>query len=358
MEFLVVGEEHFLGGLIVDGGGEDLLAQLVQGNIGDPCHPLRGADIPDGAGGGLEHNGVGNNGRSHHTRHLLRRHQAPILEHGGNDGIGGAHRLIADIDGGTGLDVCQTVVIDDLQDLRLLQTGHGLGSLVVVHQHHPLPTGPQQMIPGQNAYYLFLLVQNGVAMLPVLQNLLLHIIQPILQMEAGQILGAADPADGGGLENQSGCPIGIEGGGDDAGGGGIIHQLLADLRLAQHHAVHVHIQSPADHIGLVAAEDDGFFPAEQQVLPALGQSNGDLTLQGVHVLTGLVEDLSLQHGKHVEQGHLIQHTQGDQGHIVAGHILPGQHTVKGAVLVHHRQSGNFLVLLKHTPGTALGNGGA
>ena len=38
-------------------------------------HILCGADIPDGTGGRLEHNRIGNNSRCHHTRHLGRGHQ-------------------------------------------------------------------------------------------------------------------------------------------------------------------------------------------------------------------------------------------------------------------------------------------
>ena len=49
-----------------------------------------------------------------------------LLIHSGDDGIGAAHRLIADPDGLGGLDIRQTVVVDDLQNLRLIQTLYGL----------------------------------------------------------------------------------------------------------------------------------------------------------------------------------------------------------------------------------------
>ena len=313
--------------------------------------------VPLRAGGGLEHNGIGKNGRGHHTGHALGGHEPPVLIHTGNDGIGGAHRLVADVDGVGGLNVRQPVVVDDLQDLRLLQAGHGLGGFVVVHQHHPLPAGPQQMIPAEKAYDLLVPIQNGIAGFPVLQHGFLHIVHPVLQVEADQIVLPADPADGGGLEDHPGSPVGGVGGGDDAGGGGKGAQLLVQLRLAQDQGGDVHLQGPADHIRLMAAEDDGVLPAPQQALPALGQGNGDLAGDGIHLIPGIVEDLALQHGEHVEEGHIRQLGPGDQVHVVGGDIVLGEHTVKGAVLVGHRQGGNIGLGLENLPGLGHGNVG-
>ena len=99
-----------------------------------------------------------------------------LLIHSGDDGIGAAHRLIADPDGLGGLDIRQTVVVDDLQNLRLIQTRDGLGSLVVIHQNHLLAPGAQQMEAGQGAHHLLVFVQNGIAAEAALQNLsLIHI---------------------------------------------------------------------------------------------------------------------------------------------------------------------------------------
>ena len=105
----------------------------------------------------------------------------------------------------------------------------------------------------------------------------------------------------------------------------------------------------------MAAENHAVFPVEQQVLPALGQGDGNFPLDGVNVFPGLVEDLALQHREHVEQRHRLQHAQGNQGHIVAGDVLPGQHPIEGAVLVGHGQGGDVLLLLQHLPGPALGD---
>ncbi len=105
----------------------------------DRAHPGQHCHTPvlGGTGRGFEHHRVRHNGRCHKPRHLLRGHEASLLEHAGHNGSGGAHRLVPDIDGVGGLDVRQPVMVNDLQDLGLLQARDRLGPLVVVHQHHP-----------------------------------------------------------------------------------------------------------------------------------------------------------------------------------------------------------------------------
>ena len=188
----------------------------------------------------------------------------------------------------------------------------------------------------------------------MLQHRFLHIVHPVLQVEAHQVVLPADAPDGGGLEDHPGSPVGGVGGGDDAGGGGVIAQLLVQLRLAQHHGGDVHLQCPADHIRLGAAEDDGVLPAPQQALPVLGQGDGDLAGNGVHLVSGVVEHLALQHGQHVEKRHIRQLRTGDQIHIVGCDVILGEHTVQGAVLVGYGQRRDAGLRLEGFPG--LGHG--
>ena len=191
----------------------------------------------------------------------------------------------------------------------------------------------------------------------VFEDHLPDIVHPLVQMEAYQPLGVADAAHGGGLENQPGGPVGVEGSGNYAGFRGHIPQLLGDLRLAQHQAADVHFQSPADHVRLMAAKHNALLFLEQQILPALGQGNGHFTGNGVRVFSGLVEDPSFQNGQDIEQRHLIQHTGGDIGHVIIGNVRPGQNAVEGAVLVGHRNGGNGGVVLQLIPGSAHGDAG-
>ena len=115
-----------------------------------------------------------------------------LLIHSGDDGIGAAHRLVADPDGLGGLDIRQTVVVDDLQNLRLVQARYGLGLLVVVHQDHLLAAGPQQMVAGQGAHHPLLLIQNGIGPEAAFQHGVLHVVDIVVQVEAHQILVLAD----------------------------------------------------------------------------------------------------------------------------------------------------------------------
>ena len=349
VEFLVIAKEHFFRGLVFHRGGEDLPAQLLQRYLGQPGHPLRGPHIPVGAGRGLEHNGVGQDSGGHHAGHLGAGQQPPLLEHRGNDGVGRAHRLIAEVDGMIGLHIGKAVVVNDGQNFRLFQSGHGLGGLVVVHQHNPLAPGAQQMIPGQHAGHTLVFVQNGVAGLSVLEHLLLHIVQPVVQMEALQLLGAADAADGGGLEDQTGGTVSIKGGKDDARSCGQVPQLFRQLRLTQHQAAYIHFQRPADHLRLMAAEDNGLFLVKQQILPAHGQGDGDLAGDGIGAFAGGVEHFALQHAQHIKQRHFLQIGRGNQIHIVACHIFTGKHTVQRAVLVGDRQGGDVFLSLQLLP---------
>ena len=151
------------------------------------------------------------------------------------------------------MNVGQTMVVDNFQNLCLFQTGYRLGSFVMVHQHHPFSPGTEQMVAGQYANDLFGFVQNGVTVFPEFQHLLFYIVHLILQMEANQIPGAADAADGSGLENQAGGPIGIIRGGYNASSGRQCSQFLVQFCLTQHQTVYIHFQRPPDHIRLMAA---------------------------------------------------------------------------------------------------------
>ena len=153
------------------------------------------------------------------------------------------------------------------------------------------------MIPGQNTHDFFLGVQNGVAGMPVFQHHLADIVHPVVQVEADHALGVADAPDRGRLEQEPAGPVGIEGCGNDDSLRGEVPQLRRQGRLAQHQTGHVHFQRPADHIRLVAAQDDGFLLLEQQILLILGQGDDHLAGDDVRIFPGLIEHPSFQHGQ-------------------------------------------------------------
>ena len=226
----------------------------------------------------------------------------------------------------------------------------------MVHQNHPFSAGTQQMVTAQHTDYPLLLVQNGVAGVAVLQHGFPHIIHPVVQMEADQPTVVTDAADGGGLEQQAGGTVGVVGGGNDAGAGGQAAQLFAEFRLAEHQTVYIHFQGTADHVRLMAHQNNGVGAVKQQIIPALGQRNGHLTGNGVDVVTGIVEDLTLQNGKHIEQRDAVQLAGGDQAHVVVGDLIPGQHAIQSAVVVGDGDRGGGTMLMEHSPGAVHGDG--
>ena len=279
-----------------------------------------------------------------------------LLIHAGDDGGGAAHGLVADPDGLAGLDIRQAVVVDNLQNVRLIQAGNGLGPLVVVHQHHALAPGTQQVIPGQGAYDFFILVQHRVAAVAALQHHLADVVDIIRQMEAHDLFIVAGPGDGAGLIDQAGYPAGLIGSGDDAGTPGVFQQVRVHLRLAQDQATDADIQGPADHIRLVAADDDVVRVVKQQVLAALGQSDDHIAGHGVDQIAAVVEQTALDDTEQVEQGHRLYPGVGDGGHAVGGDVAGGQSTVQGAVLVDNGDGGD--TLLPHdVPRPVHGDGG-
>ena len=247
-------------------------------------------------------------------------------------------------------------MVHDLQDLRLLQAPDRLGLFIVVHEHHPLAAGAQQVEPGQGAHYPLLIVQDRVSAEAAFQHRVLHIVQIIVQVEVHQVPALADMPDGHGVPDEAHGAVSVIGRGDDTGLRLRFQQLPVHLRLADDDAVDVQVQSPADHVRLVAADDDAVGIGEFQILPAGGQGHGDLAGDHVLQLAALIEDLALQHRQQVVDRQLSHQGIADGGHIVVGHVAGGQHTVQGAVLIGHGEDGD-LVGLHGLPGAADGGAG-
>jgi len=137
---------------------ENLLFQLVQRNVGNMYYPFCCPNIANSTGRRFEHNRIRQDRCRHHSGQFFVRDQSSVLEHGCNDGIGGTHWLIPNKNGVTGLNIRQTILIDDLHDLNLLQTRNRLGILIMIHLNNTLSSGSQQMISGQGTNDLFILI--------------------------------------------------------------------------------------------------------------------------------------------------------------------------------------------------------
>ena len=247
-------------------------------------------------------------------------------------------------------------MVHDLQDLRLVQARHGLGPLVVVHQHHPLAPGAQQVEAGEGAHHMLVLIQDGVGPEAALQHGVADVVHVVVQVEADQVLALADAGDGQGVADEPHRPVGVQRRGDEAAAALHGQQLRGHLRLADDDAADADLQGPADHVRLVAADHDAVRPGEDEVFAARRQGDGDLAGDLVGVLAPGVEDAPLQHGEEVVDRNVVDVGLLDGGDIKVGHVPGGEHAVEGAVVIGHRHDGDA-VRLHGGPGPADGGGG-
>ncbi len=101
--------------------------------------------------------------------------------------------------------------------------------------------------------------------------------------------------------------IGVKWGGDHTGVRLLLQQLLIHLRLADNDAADIHPDGPADHIQLLAADDNAVRMGKHQVLPVRGQGDGHCTGDGVLDLTAAVEHMALQHGQQIVHRNVLDH---------------------------------------------------
>ena len=266
-----------------------------------------------------------------------------LLVHGGDDGVGAAHRLISHGDWLAGLDIRQAVVVDYLQYLHLVQAGDGLGRLVVVHQNHLLAPGPEQMETGQGAHHFFVFVQNRVAAVTAGEQGLLNVVQVVAEMEGDYALGMAQAHHRHRLVYEPGGLAGVQGGGDDAGVAGAVFQLRGYLRLADYQTGDLGLQRRLYHLRLVAADEYAVGGEHGPVGKALGHGYLDLAGDGVGGLGKFVYQIPLQHADKVEEGQLVHTVFVDSAQVIGGHVTGGENAVKGAVIVEDGDGGHLPV---------------
>ena len=77
----------------------------------------------------------------------------------------------------------------------------------------------------------------------------------------------------------------------------------------------------------------------------------DLSENGICLLSCFVQQLSFQNRQYIKKRHVFQHTGSGLFHMVACHVLPGEHSVQSAVFSGNRHSGNAALFLQQLPGT-------
>ena len=147
-------------------------------------------------------------------------------------------------------------MINDLQDLSTLNTGHRLSPLIVVHQDHLLPFHAQQISSGNHPLIMAVLIQDREIPMALAGHNIFDIIRIILNIKADNIFRFHKIPDGHTLIDQSGSRKGIKGRGD--------HRTL--MLLCQLLDGHGYRRSVADHDTACIHFDGtelGFIPVPQ-----------------------------------------------------------------------------------------------
>ena len=192
MEFLEIpGDQLLQVRMGTVGVGEKRPSKFFDRHTADPRHSFCQGNIPFGAGRGFEHHGIGKDRTGHQSCHFGGRKYAMLNVHVSNDGVGAANRFIAHADGLQGLDIRETVVVDDFEDFCFIQSRNSLRNFVVVHQNHFFALWTHQMVTGKHPDHFVILIQNRIIGIPAVSDLFAYIVDIIIQMEGDQIIGDA-----------------------------------------------------------------------------------------------------------------------------------------------------------------------
>lgn len=117
------------------------------------------------------------------------------------------------------------------------------------------------------------------------------------------------------------------------------------------------IQRALDHVRLAGAEDDVVAAGKAQVLGGLGHGHHHVAADAGGDAAALVDDAPLQHADQIEHRQLLHMGVHQRLHAEGGDVAGGEHAVERAVVIHHGDGGNAL-LVHHMPRPIHGDGGA
>ena len=356
VEFLEVAFDELVQvGMCSEGVGEERSSQLIDRDTGDPRHPFRQCDISFRAGRRFEHHRIGEDGAGHQPGDPGGGDFSVLHVHIRDDGVGAAHRLVPHADRLDRLDISQTVMVDDLQNLRFVEPRDCLSHFVMVYQHHLFPLRTHQVVTGEYADDFLIIIQDRITGVSSVTDFLPYIIDVIIQMETDQVIGDAVMGDRDGLYDLADGVAGIKRSGDDAGVSRIFDPGRVDFRLADDQAFHIHVQCSADDVRLAAAENDGILFLEQELFTVQRQCDHDFSGKRI-LVAGIVDHPAFQHTQQVEDRDIIDAAVFIGQHVVFRDVFRRKHAVKGSVFVHHRDVGDA-VFLDRVPGKIDGNGG-
>ena len=246
------------------------------------------------------------------------------------------------------------MVVDDLENFRLLQAVHRLGALVVVHQDDPFAVEVQQVPAADHTAVFAVFVQNGEIPVAHAGHDLAGILNGGVDAELHQVVGAHEVAHRGRRGHQPPRRVGVVGGG----------QHRTALLLGAGHDGAGHRRTAADHNGRRAAVDGahlGLVPVGNQhqvaglhqLLHDLGAgADADMPLGDAGV--GVAHDeLRLQRLQQVVVAGVgrRQHAGVKQIHVGVGNVLDGDKALQLVLPIGDAQRVDFHVA-HHVPGRA------
>ncbi len=164
---------------------------LVIAHLGNLAKVLHRHAVRLGGSRALQSHRVTSDSRKKHLGYLQgERHPAPPVQ-GPDDGARGAKRIAKDVNRLVGVDAVHTMVVDDFKNLRILQSGHALVLLVVVHKDDLRPWPLHEAAAADKTKVLVSMEDRHGAVLsrmkPVLRLLKEHLILKMGQLLAKQL---------------------------------------------------------------------------------------------------------------------------------------------------------------------------
>ena len=355
-ELLEVGEDQLFHRLAEVRAGKDGVPYFLERDLGNAGHALRDDLVMRCTGGRFEHDRVRNDGADQQPRDLLRRHDALLLVHFGDDGGGGAQHFVAEEDGSGGLDVREAVVVDDAEHFRFAEPGHRLRQFVVVHEHDAFALRADHVVPAHGPDDFVVLIEDGVRSVPGVQEHILHVVEVVVEVEDLEVLGGADAVDRQRQVDHPRGPVGRQRRCNDQRLGRVITAFFRDIRLADDHSLHADVQRMADHVRLLAADDNAVRVIEQHAFMGGGDGDDHIAREFLGNARGLVDDLPLENREQVVDGDVVHMGRIHVFHAVVRDVSAGHHAIEGAVVLHDGDDGRRAVTSLHgLPGVGDGH---
>ena len=225
----------------------------------------------------------------------------------------------------------------------------------MIHQHHLLALGAQQMEAGQGADHMVVLVQDGIGAVAAFQQHLAHVVQIIVQMEGDDLPLLADAIHGQGLIDDAGDAAGAERGGDDDGVAADLGPRGLHIGAAEDDGADLGFNGVVHQLRLVAADQDRVRVGEGLILVILGKRDKKFTGNDIPRHLVFVDQAALQHAQQVKEGQIVDAVLVHGLDIVGGDIAGGEHAAEQTIVIHNGNDVQ-MILLQGAQGQIHGDG--